>query len=108
MGKLGEMIDPLETKQIHGSNPIKIHQTNKSQKKLVLFLVGVFEIGEEHNKIWLENEEGSLRNCDQRGSRYQDDVGWNPIWTIFHERSGSREEHEEHEEKSRGEIRENH
>ena len=25
------------------------------------------------------------------------DVGWNPIRPIFHERSGSREEHEEHE-----------
>ena len=24
----------------------------------------------------------------------QDDVGWNPRWPIFHERSGSREEHE--------------
>ena len=25
------------------------------------------------------------------------DVGWNPRWPIFHEKSGSREEHEEHE-----------
>ena len=30
VGKLGEMLDPLETKQIHGSNPTKHHQTNKS------------------------------------------------------------------------------
>ena len=60
MGKLGEMLDPLETKQIHGSNPTKLRQTNKSQKKLGLFLVGIFEIGEEHNKIKLENNEGRL------------------------------------------------
>ena len=58
VGKLGEMLDPLETKQIHGSNPTKHHHTNKSQKKLGLFLVGIFEIREEHNKIRLENNEG--------------------------------------------------
>ena len=56
MGKLGEMLDPLETKQIHGSNPTKPHPTNKSQKKLGHFLVGNFEIGEEHNKIKLEKK----------------------------------------------------
>ena len=33
MGKLGEMLDPLETKQIHGSKSTKLHQTNISQKK---------------------------------------------------------------------------
>ena len=32
MGKLGEILDPLETKQIYGSNTTKIRQTNKSQK----------------------------------------------------------------------------
>src|SRR3989337_2738015 len=31
-------------------------KTNKSQKKLGLFLVGIFEFGEEHNKIKLENK----------------------------------------------------
>ena len=56
VGKLGEMLDPLKTKQIHGSNPTKLRQTNKSQKKLGLFLVGIFEIGEEHNKIRLEKQ----------------------------------------------------
>ena len=56
VGKLGEMLDPLETKQIHGSNPTKLHQTNKSQKKLRLFLVGIFKIAEEHNKIKLEKD----------------------------------------------------
>ena len=68
MGKLEEILDPLETKQIYGSNPTKLRQTNKSQKKLGLFLVGIFEIGKEHNKIRLENEEGRLRNRDQPGS----------------------------------------
>ena len=68
MGKLGEMLDPLETKQIRGPKSTKLPQINKSQKKLGLFLVGIFEIGEEHNKIRLENITGRLRNHDQRGS----------------------------------------
>ena len=34
---------------------------------------------------------------------FQVDVGWNPRWPIFHERSGSREEHEgNHEGKHEG------
>ena len=40
--KIGEMLDPIETKQIYGSNPTKLRQTNKSQKKFGLFLVGIF------------------------------------------------------------------
>ena len=55
VGKLGETLDPLETKKIHGSKSTKHHQTNKSQKKLGLFLVGIFEIRDENNKIKLEN-----------------------------------------------------
>ena len=74
------------------------------KKKLGLFLVGIFKIREEHNKIKLENEEGTPRNCDQRGSWYQDDVGWELHRPIFHERSGSRDEHEEHEEGNEGKI----
>ena len=54
------------------ANPwIKSNKTSSHQqitKKLGLFLVGIFEIGEEHNKIRLENKEGRLRNRDQRGS----------------------------------------
>ena len=49
--KLGEMLDPLETKQIHGSKSTKHHQTNKSQKKWGLFLVGIFEYRQEHTKL---------------------------------------------------------
>ena len=55
-GDDGGKLDPLVAKQIHGSNPTKLHHTNKSQKNLGLFLVGIFEIGEEHNKIKLENK----------------------------------------------------
>ena len=68
VGKIGGKLDPQVTKQIHGTNSTKHHHTNKSQKKLGLFLVGIFEIGEQHNKIRLENKEGRLRNRDQRGS----------------------------------------
>ena len=63
-----DMLDPLETKQIHGSKSTKHHQTNKSQKKLGLFLVGIFEIGEEHSKIKLEKEGEGLQIHDQCGS----------------------------------------
>ena len=44
MGKLGEMLDPLETKQIHGSKSTKHHQTNKSQKKIGAIFGGDFRI----------------------------------------------------------------
>ena len=44
VGKLGEMLDPLETKQIHGSKSTKHHQTNKSQKKLGAIFGGDFRI----------------------------------------------------------------
>ena len=43
-----------------------IKPTNK--KNVGAIIGGDFEIGEEHNKIRLENEEGMLRNRDQCGS----------------------------------------
>ena len=47
----------------------KTSSNQQITKKLGLFFfVVIFEIGEEHNKIRLENEEGRLRNRDQRGS----------------------------------------
>ena len=55
-GDDGGKLDPLKEKQSHGSNPTKLHHTNKSQKKLGLFLVGIVEIREEHNKIKLKNK----------------------------------------------------
>ena len=42
-GETWEILDPVETKQIHGSKSKKHHQTNKSQKIWGLFLVGIFE-----------------------------------------------------------------
>ena len=54
-GDDGGKQDPLVAKQIHGLNPTKLHHTNKSQNNLGLFLVGIFKIGEEQNKIKLEN-----------------------------------------------------
>ena len=42
-GRDGEKLDQLDAKQIRGSNPTKLHHTNKSQKKLGLFLVGIFK-----------------------------------------------------------------
>ena len=45
VGKLGEMLDPLETKQIHGSKSTKHHQTNKSQKNLGYFWWGFSDLG---------------------------------------------------------------
>ena len=41
-GRDGKKLDQLDAKQIRGSNPTKLHHTNKSQKKLGLFLVGIF------------------------------------------------------------------
>ena len=58
MGKLGEMLDPLETKQIHGSKTTEHHQTNESQKNLGLFLVGIFEFRTKSSKRRLENGGG--------------------------------------------------
>ena len=37
----------------------------------------------------------------------QDDVGYNPSGPIFHERSGSRDEHEEHEGENEGKYKRN-
>ena len=42
LGKLGEMLDPLETKQIHGSKSTKHHLTNRSQKKFGAIFGGEF------------------------------------------------------------------
>ena len=67
-GKDGGKLDLPETHEIHGSNPTKLHHTNKSQKKLGQFLWGNFRIRKKINKTRLENTTGRLRNRDQRGS----------------------------------------
>ena len=83
----------------------KLHHTNKSQKQFGAIFVGNFQIRDKISKTRLENTTGRLRNHDQCGSRYQDDIGWNPRWLIFLESSN---EHDEHEGKHEGKTQENH
>ena len=52
-------------------------------------------------EVFIERDEGQKIN-DGVG-RKMIDVGWNPRWPIFHERSGSHEEHKEHEGDHEGE-----
>ena len=66
-GRDGEKLDQLDTKQIRGSNPTKLHHTNKSQKKLGLFLVGIFKIRTKQQNQARKHGVG-LQKCDQRGS----------------------------------------
>ena len=42
--KIAEMLDPLETKKIHGSKSTIHHQTNKSQKRIGDIFGGDFRI----------------------------------------------------------------
>ena len=44
MGKLGEMLDPLETKQIHGSKSTKHHQNQPITKNFGAIFGGDFRI----------------------------------------------------------------
>ena len=44
VGKLGEMLDPLETKQIHGSKSTKHHQNQQITKNLGAIFGGDFWI----------------------------------------------------------------
>ena len=62
------MLDPLETKQIHGSNSTKLHHTNKSQKKFGAIFGGDF-------RNWGRTQQNQARKHgvgtpkrDQRGS----------------------------------------
>ena len=57
-GDDGGKLDPLKAKQIHGSNPTKFQHTNKSQKKLGLFLWGIFEFGTKTTKTRLATQRG--------------------------------------------------
>ena len=61
------------------SNPwIKSNKTSSNQqitKKIGAIFVGNFRIRDKINKNKARNTTGRLRNSDQRGSRYQDDVG---------------------------------
>ena len=44
-------LDPHAATQIHGANPTKSQLTNKSQKNLGLFLVGIFEFRTKSTKL---------------------------------------------------------
>ena len=66
--KVDGKLDLPATHEIRRSNPTKLRHTNKSQKKLGAIFVGNFRIWDKINKTRLENEEGRLRNRDQRGS----------------------------------------
>ena len=56
VGILGEMLDPLVARQIHGTNSRKSRQIKRSQKKFGAIFVGNFLNWEEHNKNKLENK----------------------------------------------------
>ena len=65
--------------------------------------MGIFEIGEEHNKIRLEKEGRESKIMFNVAHDTKDDVGWNPRCPIFHDWRGSYKEHEEHEGETLGE-----
>ena len=49
--KIGEMLDPLETKQIYGSKQPNLTRSNKLQeKKFGAIFVGIFELGRKTTK----------------------------------------------------------
>ena len=49
-GKVDGKLDLPATHEIRGSNPTKLHHTNKSQKKLGLFLSGNFRDEKQQNQ----------------------------------------------------------
>ena len=59
--KMGGKLNLPTTHEIRGSNPTKLHHTNKSQKKLGLFLVGIVEFRTKTNKRRLENDGGDSK-----------------------------------------------
>ena len=56
-GDDGGKLDLVKAKQIHGSNPTKLHHTNKSKKIGVIF-VGNFRIRDKINKARLATQRG--------------------------------------------------
>ena len=84
VGEDGKGVDLLAKHQIHGSNPTKSHQTNKSQKKLGLFLVGFSDLGQEQQNQ-ARKQRGGLPFHEKPWLMIPYDVGWNPIEKIFHE-----------------------
>ena len=60
-GKDGGKLDLPTTHEIHGSNPTKLHHTNKSRKKLGAIFVGNFRIRDKINKTRLETQRGGSK-----------------------------------------------
>ena len=62
--KSGEIWGNARSTQNQANPWIKINKTSSNQqitKKIGAILVGIFKIGEEHNKIKLGNEEGGSK-----------------------------------------------
>ena len=55
----GEKLDPLVANQICGSNPTKLHHTNKSQKKSGFFWWGFSDLGRNQQNQARNNEAGA-------------------------------------------------
>ena len=68
MRKLGEMLDPVETKQIDGSKSTKHHQTNKSQKKFGAIFGGIFGFWGRTQQNKARKRWEGLQIRDKRGS----------------------------------------
>src|SRR3954469_25521289 len=63
-------VDPLGKHHIHGSKPTKSHKNQQVTRSWVwLFLVGIFELGKNTTKKWLEKRGGGTPN---RGNRADD------------------------------------
>ena len=79
----GGKLDPLETKQIHGSKQTNSHKTNGSQKKIGAIFGGDFRIWARTHKIKARNEGAGLQFREKPWLLIPYDVGQNPIWRSF-------------------------
>ena len=57
-GKVGGRLELLATHEIRGSNPTKLHHTNKSQKNWGYFCGAIFEFGTKSTKLGLKTKRG--------------------------------------------------
>ena len=62
-----EKLDPLVAKQIHGSNPTKLHHTNKSKKIGAIFGGEFSDLGQKQQNQGRKHGVGAPKR-DQRGS----------------------------------------
>ena len=93
----------IHSKQSKSTDQIQQNfNTPTNHKKIGVIFVGNFRIWDKINKNQASNTTGRLQNHDQQGSDTKIMQGRNPNRAIFHERSGSRDEHEEHKGKTQG------